>query len=61
MGQTVQKIMVNRNDQPKSTAENRRSVTTPPRTSPRRRMSFEEAKNATFAQYGEVLQRLADS
>lgn len=28
---------------------------------PRRRMSFEEAKEATFAQFSETFQRLADA
>ena len=42
------------------TMEEGRIILTVPQVSPRRQ-SFEEAKNATFAQYGEALQRLADA
>jgi len=34
-------------------------LTAPPKES--RRQSFEEARSATFSQYGEALQRLADA
>jgi antitoxin component of MazEF toxin-antitoxin module len=42
------------------TMEEGRIILTVPQVSPRRQ-SFEEAKNATFAQYGDALQRLADA
>ncbi len=41
--------------------EEGRIVLTAPKCPASNRKSFEEAKSATFAQYGEALQRLADS
>ena len=41
--------------------EGRIVLTAPQSVAPVRRQSFEEAKNATFAQYDDALQRLAES
>ena len=49
---TLSYTPVEQPDQRVQTVESRR---------PRRRMSFEEAKAATFAQYDETFQRLADA
>ena len=41
--------------------EGRIILSVPNSSSPLRRQTFEEAKDATFAQYGDALQRLADA
>lgn len=41
--------------------EEGRIVLTAPQASSSRRQSFEEAKNSTFAQYSDAMQRLADA